>query len=173
VTFGQQLDLVSASAAETRAFGSRLGRQLRAGDVVLLNGDLGAGKTTFAQGVAAGLGVTDLIQSPTFTLVAEYPAVAGGEPITLYHLDLYRLTDPGELASFGYDQYLAPVDGIALIEWPERAATLLPAAYLLVDFTFTGPDRRAIVISSAGGAGVDRAALMRNDEPGQTSEPRL
>lgn len=139
------LVLQTASPAETRALGERLGRRLRVGDVLLLNGDLGAGKTTLAQGIAAGLGVTDFVQSPTFTLVAEYEARTGdGAPARLYHLDLYRLRDEADLESFGYEQYLAPEDGVSVIEWPERAGAWLPPAYLLVDLAPAGPDARRI-----------------------------
>jgi tRNA threonylcarbamoyl adenosine modification protein YjeE len=82
-------------AAAMRALGREIGRALAPGDVVLLHGDLGAGKTTLAQGIAAALGVTGVTQSPTFTLVSEHPAtLAGGENVTLYHLDIYRLDDP-------------------------------------------------------------------------------
>ena len=130
-------------AGQMVELGVRLGRRLRLGDVVLLHGDLGAGKTTLARGIARGLGVADPVQSPTFTLVAEYDArLADGSPARLYHLDLYRLTDPTELESFGYETYLAPTDGITLVEWPERAADHLPDAYLLVSIQHDGPARQ-------------------------------
>jgi tRNA threonylcarbamoyladenosine biosynthesis protein TsaE len=116
-------------AAYGRDFAQRLGQ----GDVVLLHGDLGAGKTTLTQGIAAGLGVAEAIQSPTFSLVAEHEGTdAGARPIRLYHLDLYRLTDPEELEGLGYDQYLDPVDGVAVIEWPERAGSWLPDRFWLL-----------------------------------------
>ena len=87
-------------------------------------------------------------QSPTFTLVAEHAGrTADGTPITLFHLDLYRLSDEADLESFGYDQYLAPVDGITLIEWPERAGNWLPDAYVLIEMEPVGMDRRAIRVS--------------------------
>ena len=130
-------------ASQMTQFGVRLGQTLRRGDVVLLHGDLGAGKTTLAQGIARGLGVSGPVQSPTFTLVAEYNArLADGTPVRLYHLDLYRLTDPAELDSFGYETYVAPDDGVTLIEWPERAADVLPDAYLLISIVHDGAARR-------------------------------
>jgi tRNA threonylcarbamoyladenosine biosynthesis protein TsaE len=130
-------------AGQMVELGVRLGRRLRRGDVVLLHGDLGAGKTTLAQGIARGLGVAGPVQSPTFTLVAEYDArLADGTPARLYHLDLYRLTDPEELDTFGYESYLAPADGVTLVEWPERAADRLPDAYLLISIMHDGPARR-------------------------------
>jgi tRNA threonylcarbamoyladenosine biosynthesis protein TsaE len=143
------VELISDSAERTRAIGTAIGRLLRPGDVILLHGDLGAGKTTLAQGVARGLGVNEPVQSPTFTLVAEHRGrTAAGHPVRLYHLDLYRLTDEHELGSFGYGDYLAPTDGITVIEWPERAGTWLPERYLLVRLEVAGPDRRRIVIEA-------------------------
>ncbi|MGH2561228.1 MAG: tRNA (adenosine(37)-N6)-threonylcarbamoyltransferase complex ATPase subunit type 1 TsaE, partial [Thermomicrobiales bacterium] len=125
--------VVSQGPDETREIGERLGRLLQRGDVVLLHGDLGSGKTTLTQGIARGLGIHDYVQSPTFTLVAEHEGRgADAAPVRLYHLDLYRLADELELESFGFDQYLAPVDGVTVIEWPERAGDWLPDRYILV-----------------------------------------
>src|SRR5215210_4246279 len=128
-----KVDLTSEDEARTRNVGECLGRCLAAGDVILLHGDLGAGKTTLAQGIARGLGVGGYVQSPTFTLVHEHDGqTADGTPVRLYHLDLYRLSGEDDLDSFGYDEYLAPSDGVSVIEWPERAAGRLPGRYLLV-----------------------------------------
>ena len=114
-------------------FGQEFARRLRAGDVLLLHGDLGAGKTTLTQGIAAGLGVSESIQSPTFALVAEHEGVDGsGLPIRVYHLDLYRLENEEELEGIGYELYVAPVDGISVIEWPERAGEWLPDRFWLI-----------------------------------------
>jgi len=141
--------LITRSADETRALGAGLGRLLRPGDVVLLHGDLGSGKTTLTQGIAQGLGVADEVQSPTFTLVGEHSGeTANGAPLTLYHLDLYRLPGPEELESFGYDEYLAPRAGVTVIEWPERAAGWLPEAYLLVRLEHFGGDARRLTFTA-------------------------
>lgn len=137
----------SISAEETRAIGERIGRKLETGDVLLLHGDLGAGKTTLTQGIALGLGIREPVQSPTFTLVAEHPARDG---LTLYHLDLYRLTDPSEVESFGYEQYLEAADGVTVVEWPERAPDWLPERYLLIELSISGQDRRTITVRRAG-----------------------
>ncbi|MCC6315202.1 MAG: tRNA (adenosine(37)-N6)-threonylcarbamoyltransferase complex ATPase subunit type 1 TsaE [Thermomicrobiales bacterium] len=134
--------LISNSAETTRAIGRQLAAGLRAGDVVLLHGDLGAGKTTFAQGVADGLGVRDPVHSPTFTLVHEHPYGDGER--TLRHLDLYRLRGPDDLRGFDYDEHVAPEDGVTLVEWPERAGALLPERYLVVAFEPAGGDRRRL-----------------------------
>ncbi len=144
------IDLISTSAEQTRAIGERLGRRLRPEDLVLLHGDLGAGKTTLVQGIARGLGVAEPVQSPTFTLVNEHDGRTPDErPIRLYHLDLYRLVgDDTELDSFGFDDFLAPADGVGLVEWPERAAARLPESYLLVRLDTLGEGKRRLVIAS-------------------------
>jgi len=134
----EHLEITSAQAMHD--YGRRLAADLRAGDVVLLHGDLGAGKTTLTQGIAAGLGVAEPVQSPTFTLVGEHR----GASLMLYHLDLYRLDDPAELESFGYESYLAPEDGVSVIEWPERAGDWLPDAFWLVQIAHLGGDRRLV-----------------------------
>lgn len=134
------------SAEDMRGLGREIAATLRPGDVVLLHGDLGAGKTTLTQGVAAGLGIQGPIQSPTFTLVREHQ----GSDNRLYHLDLYRLDDPDELENIGYEVYINPTDGITLIEWPERAGEWLPDAFLLIHIEHLGSDRRAVTISTHG-----------------------
>jgi len=104
----------SRSAEETQALGERFGRSLQPGDIVLLFGGLGAGKTTFTQGIARALGHDDFIRSPTFTLVNEY---AGKVPI--YHIDLYRLDDSEAIRALGIEEYLYG-DGVTIIEWAEK-----------------------------------------------------
>lgn len=107
--------LETSSESETAAAGERLGRELRAGDVVLLYGDLGAGKTAFVRGMARGVGADpDQVSSPTFTIVQEY----AGPSVTLYHVDLYRL-EGAEIDDLGLED-LVSGDGIVAIEWAER-----------------------------------------------------
>ena len=115
----------TTSAAQTRALGRRLARLLRPGDVVFLQGPLGAGKTSMAQGVGQGLKVQTPMTSPTFVLLARHE---GSTP--LYHADLYRLTEPEEVADLALEQQSN--DGVLLIEWPERGLEELPAEHLLV-----------------------------------------
>jgi tRNA threonylcarbamoyladenosine biosynthesis protein TsaE len=137
--------------AATVSLGHEIAAELLPGDVVLLHGDLGAGKTTLAQGIAAALGVNELIQSPTFALVAEHQGrLYDGTPITLYHLDLYRLESPDELEEIGYDQYLAPLAGVSLIEWPERAGDWLPERFLLLRLTRAAHGGREVELSRHG-----------------------
>ncbi len=145
-------DLISHSPEQTREIGSRLGRRLRLGDLVLLHGDLGAGKTTFAQGIGRGLDVTDVVQSPTFALVHEYEGWIEGQPGRLYHLDLYRLGGEYDLTSIGIDDYLAPPDGVSLIEWPSHAESHLPGRYLLVRLEYLDQGKRRLVIESVPAA---------------------
>jgi tRNA threonylcarbamoyladenosine biosynthesis protein TsaE len=134
----EEYDITSGDAMQ--AFGAAFAARLVAGDVVLLHGDLGAGKTTLTQGIAAGLGVPDAVQSPTFTLVQEHE----GRRLNLYHLDLYRLEDPSELESIGYETWLEPVDGVTVIEWPERAGDWLPEEFWLIQIAHLGGDRRRL-----------------------------
>lgn len=121
------LDFISHSENQTRRLGARLGSLLNAGDVLALIGELGSGKTRWAQGVCEGLAVSDRVISPTFTLVNEYQ---GSLPV--YHIDLYRLTTITETDTFGLDEYLYS-HGITLIEWADRATALLPDNYLVVE----------------------------------------
>jgi tRNA threonylcarbamoyladenosine biosynthesis protein TsaE len=135
----------------TRDLGRRLATTLRAGDVVLLHGDLGSGKTTLTQGIASGLGVGSPVQSPTFVLAHEHAARASdGSPLVLHHLDLYRLADDDDAAAFGYEGYLAPADGVTVVEWPERASCLLPEVYVLVELTLGAGNDRLLAISVVG-----------------------
>ncbi|CAN5655706.1 tRNA (adenosine(37)-N6)-threonylcarbamoyltransferase complex ATPase subunit type 1 TsaE [soil metagenome] len=139
----------SASAAETQALGERLGALLEPGDVVLLHGDLGAGKTTVAQGILRGLQVTSPGQSPTFTLVSEHQGkLASGIPVSVRHLDLYRLSGPQELDSFGYADLLHASHGITIVEWPERAGDFLPGTFVLIELNFGDDDKRVIGFSA-------------------------
>ena len=108
-------------AEETYVLGKELGEQAAAGAVFTLNGDLGVGKTVFAQGFAEGLGITEAVNSPTFTILQVYEE--GRLP--LYHFDVYRIEDPEEMYEVGFDDYLYG-QGVCLIEWAEQVAELLP-----------------------------------------------
>ncbi len=125
-------ELFLADVFATKQFGYELSTKLTAGTVLLLVGDLGSGKTSLVQGLAAGLGITEAITSPTFTLINEY--LAGCSP--LYHLDLYRLTT-AEVAALHLEQYWEGWEvepGIVAIEWPERLP-YRPAEYLQIELT--------------------------------------
>jgi tRNA threonylcarbamoyladenosine biosynthesis protein TsaE len=132
----------TTSAAETIALGERLGRVARQGDLVCLWGDLGAGKTQVAKGVALGLGIAATITSPTFILMAEYP---GRMP--LFHVDLYRLVDAADALAGGViDDRQA--DGLTVVEWPERMGDVLPAARLDVRIDGSGDEPRTITVAA-------------------------
>lgn len=125
------------SADETRAIGVALGESLSEGDIVALTGELGAGKTVFAKGIAQGLGVGDEVVSPTFTLQKTY-----GGRLTLHHFDLYRIEDGEELHHIGFYDTLG--EGVCVIEWAERAEHLPPC--IRVALSGTGADPRVIDI---------------------------
>ncbi len=145
------LDLISHSPDQTRRFGYHLGRLSRAGDVLLLHGQIGAGKTTLVQGIARGLGIEGYIQSPTFTLASEHGGrTAGEERTTLYHLDLYRLEGAADLASFGYEEYFDEPSGIVVIEWPERLAGELPDEHLLIRLEHLADTKRRLAFLPQG-----------------------
>lgn len=131
------LTLRTTGADETRSIGEALGRLLDEGDVLLLQGDLGAGKTTLTQGIARGAGTNEIVNSPTFILVNEYHG-----RIKLYHADLYRLEDPDEVLAL--DLPGATLDGALVVEWPERGDGLLPADHLLVLLEHISPEERGL-----------------------------
>lgn len=134
--------------AATQAFAIRLAGCVRAGDVVALRGDLGAGKTALARGMIQALGYGDgEIPSPTFTLVQTYDTPRG----VIWHFDLYRLADAADIFELGWDE--ACIEGIVLVEWPERLGTLLPAASLEVMLHHGDGDEAAEVrrVTVAGG----------------------
>lgn len=135
------------NAEATRQLGEALGRSLPAGIVLLLEGDLGSGKTTLVQGIGQGLGISDAIASPTFTLINEY--FEGRVP--LYHLDLYRL-EPDEVASLYLETYWEGTEtplGIVAIEWAERLP-YLPDSYLQIQLRWTPDGRREAQFSAVG-----------------------
>ena len=111
----------SFGPGNTYSLGQRLGREAKKGDIFCLNGDLGVGKTVFTQGFAAGLGITEPVNSPTFTILQQYDE--GRLP--LYHFDVYRIGDVSEMDEVGYEDCFYG-DGVTLIEWPERIRELLP-----------------------------------------------
>ena len=131
---------VSFSSEQTRAIAGALGAALRGGDVVVLSGDLGAGKTKFVQGAADALGVRAHVTSPSFVLVREYVGVA-----RIVHVDVYRLSSLQELIDLGYEELFAP-DAITLIEWGDAVDELLPDACFDVDIRAESEDERRITI---------------------------
>src|SRR5689334_25189361 len=121
------LEILSQSPEQTRQMGVRLGNALQPGDLVCLQGNLGAGKTTFVQGIAQGWGSLDSVSSPTFILVNMYRRSDGAQ---LFHLDTYRLESEAEGAELDLDSMMA--EGILIVEWPERLGGLIPQERLWV-----------------------------------------
>lgn len=138
------INLRSDSPSDTRRIGERIGRRLRAGDVVLLSGELGTGKTVLAQGIGRGLGVADPIKSSSFVIMNEYPG-----RVRLYHADLYRLESPEQVAELALDELAS--DGALVVEWPERAPAEMPAEHLLVALAYDGARGRSIQVEARGG----------------------
>jgi tRNA threonylcarbamoyladenosine biosynthesis protein TsaE len=131
----------TTSLEETLRFGERLGRELQRGDVVALFGDLGAGKTALVKGIARGLGITQEVTSPTFTLVHEY---AGGR-LPLFHVDLYRLNNLEQALAIGIEEYWNG-PGVTAIEWSEKIESLLPATATRIRITAADNDVRRIEV---------------------------
>ena len=138
--------IITNSAAETRELGKRLAEKLKAGDVILLTGELGAGKSELARGIAKGLGVAETVTSPSFTIMNVYES--GRTP--LYHFDWYRLESEEELYELGMDEYLGG-DGIALVEWPGRCPDAVPEDCLVIRIEADGENTRLITEETRGG----------------------
>ncbi len=135
---------ITNSEEETKNLGAEFSKNLQKNDIVALIGNLGGGKTVFTKGVALGLGIKDLITSPTFTLINEYN---GKYP--LYHFDLYRLSDIDELYSIGYDEYFSS-NGVCLIEWADKFIDEFPDSIYVVKFLYAGENKREIMIFDRG-----------------------
>lgn len=136
------------SPEETFAVGVKIGSAAKPGELYTLSGDLGTGKTVFTKGVARGLGITETVSSPTFTIVQIYEE--GRLP--LYHFDVYRISDPGEMEEIGYEDYFFG-EGVCLIEWAELVSELLPGQYRRVSIEKNlekGFDYRKISIEDIG-----------------------
>ena len=154
----QELVRITHAASETQELGERLGQQLQSGDVICLYGELGAGKTTFIQGLARGLGVTGSVVSPSFTLIHEHKG-----RLPLYHLDLYRL-DEDDLDEIGLDEILA-ADAVVAIEWAERLLAEVRSRALKIDIAFSGEaeDERRIRISGNGSRGAELVCRLSGE----------
>ncbi len=140
-----RLSYKSNSADQTKKIGYDFAKKLKPMDVVFLKGDLGAGKTTFVQGLAAGLGITTRIISPTFVVVRQYE-ILDHEFATLYHLDLYRLKDESEVRSVDFNDCLDDKKGIVVIEWPEIGQGFINKDVWEVRLSSTGESSREIEI---------------------------
>jgi len=154
------LDVISHSSAQTQRLGMRLGELLRGGELLLLDGQLGTGKTTFTQGLAAGLNITESVNSPTFTLLKEYPAHSSlsqdqgeqGKPDrypALYHFDLYRLDDPEEIVDLGFEDYFYG-SGVCVVEWAEKADIVWPIENMRIRMKMLSETKRGLLFIATG-----------------------
>ena len=138
--------MLSESCEQTAKLGETLGRLLDDGSVVALIGELGAGKTVFAQGLALGLGVgpDEYVSSPSFTLINQYQ---GRMPV--FHVDTYRLGNEAEMVALGYEEYFDP-NGVTIIEWADKVRKLLPEKCIIVEFRIVDTDSREIELKLVG-----------------------
>lgn len=139
------IDFISRSPEQSRRMGMRLGAMLKLGDIVCLQGDLGAGKTTFVQGVAQGWGSLDPVSSPTFIIVNMYRRADKNQ---LFHLDTYRLESAPEAEMLDLDEMLAT--GSLLIEWPERIESILPKERLWLKLEYIDEEHRRLKLTAKG-----------------------
>ena len=166
------LDIISHSMAQTQRLGMRLGEIFRGGELILLEGQLGTGKTTFTQGIARGLGIDEVVNSPTFTLLKEY----AGRPVPLlqeeagsnhaseqalrlprppqigpplYHFDLYRLDDPEEILELGFEDYFFG-SGVCVVEWADKARLIWPREHLAIRARMLSETKRGLLFTAIG-----------------------
>lgn len=142
-----ELDIISHSVEQTRRLGTRLGSLLRAGDIICLSGDMGAGKTAFAAGVGKGWGAKTPLTSPTFNLIHEH--VREKDSQRLFHLDCYRLESAFDAENIGLDDILNG-RGPVIFEWPEHIEPILPKERLWVELRILEPTRRNFIFNAVG-----------------------
>jgi tRNA threonylcarbamoyladenosine biosynthesis protein TsaE len=145
----EPITITTTSVEQTSHVGELLGALLHPGDLVLLLGDLGSGKTHLAKGIVSGMGSADMVTSPSFVLVNEYRASPAFGGITIYHADLYRLDDPDEVLGIGLEEAWSG-GAVALVEWGERAGTYLPHEHLAVTLAYVDETTRDIAFAAQG-----------------------
>ncbi len=142
----EQLEILLKNLEETEEFGIKLGSLLKKGDILCLNGDLGAGKTTMTKSIGLGLGVEEYITSPTFALINQY---SGRLPV--YHFDVYRLENAHELYDLGFDDYFYG-NGVCVIEWADKIEKMIPKERMVIDIEKGKSDDERILKFSGYGA---------------------
>ncbi len=140
------MKIISNSVKDTLKLGASFARHLKPGDIICLEGELGAGKTTLTKGIAAGLGVSKAkVTSSSFVLIRQH--LEGR--LALFHFDLYRLKEPGDIASLGYEEYFYG-EGVSVIEWAKKLECLMPKERLMVELFYGRGNKRIIEISGEG-----------------------
>ena len=155
----ETFEFTTDSPDETRAIGEAIGRLLLAGDIILLRGPLGAGKTCLTQGIALGLGIQEATPSPTFMLAREYHG-----RLPLYHIDLYRLAFQ-EISELGLDEYLYG-QGVSAVEWADKDPELFTTGHLSVEIAYSGDSARRFRLSAQG----ERSSRLKHDLQRQISK---
>jgi len=148
---------ISHSPEQTRELGKALGKLAQEGDVFLLVGNLGAGKTSLTQGIAWGLGISEYTVSPSFVIVREYRG-----RLPMYHVDLYRLENIAEIADLGLDEYFYG-RGVSVVEWADRAVKLLPEDNLTVAMEYVRVEERTISLRANGGRYETLVGALRDE----------
>ncbi len=138
--------IISNSEQETELLATKIAQSLPVGSILALHGNLGAGKTVFSRGFARGLGITEPVSSPTYTIIQEYQL---DDNNIFYHMDLYRIDNSISALGFGIDEFFADAQGYSLIEWPERISDILPPHTIHLQLTVTGEDSRSIQVIDA------------------------
>ena len=138
------MEIISGSPEQTRQIGKKLGQLAKAGDVILLAGDLGAGKTCLTQGIAWGLDIDEFTASPSFTIMREHYG-----RLSLYHVDFYRLDSIDDIYDLGIDDYLFS-KGLCVIEWAEKGMELMPEERLLIEIEYVSENKRKLDLKASG-----------------------
>lgn len=152
----KQYELMTMSSEETQILSEKLGKLLEAQDVLVLEGDLGAGKTTFTKGLAKGLGVKRVVNSPTFNIIKEYKG-----RLPLYHMDVYRLAESEE--DLGFDEYFYG-EGVTVVEWAHLIEQFLPTSLLKISLFHAGNDTRRVVLEPNGDRYIRLCEELLQDE---------
>jgi len=139
------LTVYTESEEETLNLGIKIGENIFYPSLIALIGELGSGKTTLVRGIARGMGIKAKVKSPSFIIINEYPGV-----IPLYHFDLYRLNDPQEINSLGYEEYFYKKGGVVVIEWADKILEFLPSDYLEIRLKVEDLERRKLILLSRG-----------------------
>jgi tRNA threonylcarbamoyladenosine biosynthesis protein TsaE len=159
------MNLLSKSPEETQRLGIELGRIAQPGDLFMLVGELGAGKTCLTQGIAWGLDIAGYATSPTFVVINQYMG-----RLPLYHIDLYRLDSIEEVVDIGLDDYLYG-NGVSVVEWADKAMNVLPPEHLLVEINYVSDSARNLVLNPSGERYIE--VLSQLNQGPETAEKRM